>query len=401
MGVRRNGCCSHTFTAWNGTIVEVCICTNTLWTPIQSILVINNEVIFGQLIRNIHHWCANFLVLIVLLHMLRVFFTGAFHPPRQFNWIIGLGLFGLVLTANFTGYLLPYDQLAYWAVTVSTGMLEYLPFIGNRLQDIIQGGHEIGPATLSIFFAFHTAVIPLVLIALMAFHFWRTRKAGGLVIPRTPEEEIEEKPVRVTTLPHLLLREVVVALVLIAFVMVVSVFFDVSLGDSANPGLSPNPTKAPWYFAGPQELLLHLHPLFAVFVIPLILIIALMGIPYLKYDTNTEGVWFASVKGRRITLISAIVAIVATPMGIVVNEYLFDVVIGLHGVPPIIGNGLIPFALIFLGCSGFYILIKHRYSATNNEAVQALFVLILFVFLILTITGIWFRGPGMKLTWPF
>jgi hypothetical protein len=88
-------------------------------------------------------------------------------------------------------------------------------------------------------------------------------------------------------------------------------------------------------------------------------------------------------------------------MGIVVNEYLFDVVIGLHGVPAIIGNGLIPFALIFLGCSGFYILIKHRYSATNNEAVQALFVLILFVFLILTITGIWFRGPGMKLTWPF
>jgi quinol-cytochrome oxidoreductase complex cytochrome b subunit len=340
-------------------------------------------------------------VLIVFLHMLRVFFTGAFHPPRQFNWIIGLGLFGLVLTANLTGYLLPYDQLAYWAVTVSTGMLEYIPFIGNRLQDIIQGGHEIGPATLSIFFAFHTAVIPLVLIALMAFHFWRTRKAGGLVIPRTPEEEIEEKPVRVTTLPHLLLREVVVALGLIAFVMVVSVFFDVPLGDSANPGLSPNPTKAPWYFAGPQELLLHLHPLFAVFVIPLILIIALMGIPYLKYDTNTEGVWFASVKGRRITLISAIVAIVATLMGIVVNEYLFDVVIGLHGVPPIIGNGLIPFALIFLGCSGFYILIKHRYSATNNEAVQALFVLILFVFLILTITGIWFRGPGMKLTWPF
>ena len=373
-------------------------------TPVaayQSILVLNKEVIFGQLIRNIHHWCANFLVLMVFLHMLRVFFTGAFHPPRQFNWIIGLGLFGLVLTANFTGYLLPYDQLAYWAVTVSTGMMEYIPFIGNRLQEIIQGGHEIGPTTLSIFFAIHTAVVPVGLVILMAFHFWRTRKAGGLVIPRAPGEEIEEKPVRVTTLPHLLLRELVVALVLIAFVMVVSVFFDVPLGDSANPGLSPNPTKAPWYFAGPQELLLHLHPLFAVFVIPLILIIALMGIPYLKYDTNTEGVWFASVRGRRITLISAIIAIVATPMGIVVNQYIFDFVTGLHGVSAIIGNGLIPFALIFFGAAGFYILIKHRYSATNNEAVQALFVLFLFVFLILTITGIWFRGPGMKLTWPF
>ena len=367
----------------------------------KSILVLNNEVIFGQLIRNIHHWCANFLVLIVFLHMLRVFFTGAFHPPRQFNWIIGLVLFGLVLTANFTGYLLPYDQLAYWAVTVSTGMLEYIPAVGNRLQEIIQGGNEIGPATLNIFYAIHTAIVPMSLIILMAFHFWRIRKSGGLVVPRSQGEKIEEKPVRVMTLPHLLLREVAVALVLIAFVMVVSVFFDVPLGDSANPGLSPNPTKAPWYFAGPQELLLHLHPLFAVFIIPLILVIALMGIPYLKYNTNTEGIWFASVKGRRMALIAGLIAIVAAPMGILVDEYLIDFMTRLHGVSAIIGNGLIPFALIFFGAAGFYILIKHRYSATNNEAVQALFVLILCVFLILTITGIWFRGPGMKLTWPF
>jgi len=367
----------------------------------KSILALNNEVMFGQLIRNIHHWCANFLVLIAFLHMLRAFLTGAFHPPRQFTWVIGLGLFGLVLAANFTGYLLPYDQLAYWAVTVSTGMLEYIPAIGSRLQEIIQGGNEIGPATLNIFFAMHTAVVPVGLIILMAFHFWRIRKSDGLVIPRTPGEEIQEKPVRVSTLPHLLLRELVVALVLVAVVMVVSVTFDVSLGDSANPGLSPNPTKAPWYFAGLQELLLHLHPLFAVFIIPLILAAALMAIPYLKYETSTEGIWFASVKGRRIAIISAIIAIVVATMGILLNGYLFDSVGMLHGVPAIIGNGLIPFVLIFFGAAGIDILIKHRYSATKNETVQALFVLILFVFLVLTITGIWFRGPGMKLTWPF
>jgi quinol-cytochrome oxidoreductase complex cytochrome b subunit len=366
-----------------------------------SIQILQNEVMFGQLIRNIHHWCANFLVLIVFLHMLRVFFTGAFHPPRQFSWIIGLGLFGLVLTANFTGYLLPYDQLAYWAVTISTGMLEYIPAVGSRLQEIIQGGNEIGPATLNIFYAIHTAVVPVGLIILMAFHFWRIRKSGGLVIPRLFREKIEEKPVRVPTLPHLLLRELVVAFVLIAVVMVVSVLFDVPLGNSANPGLSPNPTKAPWYFSGLQELLLHLHPLFAVFIIPLVLVVALMGIPYLKYDTNTEGIWFASVKGRRMALIAGLIAIVAAPIGILVDEYLIDFIGGLHGVPAIIGNGLIPFALIFFGCAGFYILIKHRYSATNNDAAQALFVLILVVFLILTITGIWFRGTGMKLTWPF
>jgi quinol-cytochrome oxidoreductase complex cytochrome b subunit len=367
----------------------------------KSILVLSNEVVFGQLIRNIHHWSANFLVLIVFLHMLRVFFTGAFHPPRQFTWIIGLGLFCLVLTANFTGYLLPYDQLAYWAVTVSTGMLEYIPAVGYRLQEIIRGGNEIGPATLNIFFAIHTAIVPVGLIILMAFHFWRIRKSGGLVIPRSPGGKIEEKPIRVPTLPHLLLRELVVALALIAVVMVVSVFFDVPLGDSANPGLSPNPTKAPWYFSGLQELLLHLHPLFTVFIIPLVLVVALMGIPYLKYDTNTEGIWFASIKGRSIALIAGLIAIVAAPIGILVDEHLIGFVGGLNGVPAFFGNGLIPFALIFFGCAGFYILIKYRYSATNNEAIQALFVLILVVFLILTITGIWFRGPGMKLTWPW
>ena len=366
-----------------------------------SIQVLQNEVMFGQLIRNIHHWCANFLVLIVFLHMLRVFFTGAFHPPRQFSWIIGLGLFGLVLTANFTGYLLPYDQLAYWAVTVSTGMLEYIPFVGNRLQEIIQGGNEIGPPTLSIFFAIHTAVVPVGLIILMAFHFWRIRKTGGLVIPRASGEDIEKKPVRVPTLPNLLLREVTAALVLIAVVMIVSVSFDVPLGDSANPGLSPNPTKAPWYFAGLQELLLHLHPLFAVFIIPLVVVVTLMGIPYLKYDTNTAGVWFASIKGRRMALIAGLIAIATAPMGILADEYLIDFAAGLSGIPTFFGNGLIPFAFIFIGCAGFYILIKYRYSATNNEAAQALFVFILVVFLILTMTGTWFRGPGMKLTWPF
>ncbi|MEJ2658604.1 MAG: cytochrome b N-terminal domain-containing protein, partial [Desulfobacterales bacterium] len=314
----------------------------------KSILVLNNEVMFGLLVRNIHHWCANFLVLIAFLHMLRVFFTGAFHPPRQFTWIIGLGLLGLVLTANFTGYLLPYDQLAYWAVTVSTGMLGYIPVAGSLLQEIIRGGNEIGPATLNMFFAIHTAIVPVGLIILMAFHFWRIRKSGGLVIPRAPGEKIEEKSIRVSTVPHLLLRELVTALVLIAVVMVVSVSFDVPLGNSANPGLSPNPTKAPWYFAGLQELLLHLHPLFSVFIIPLILAAALMGIPYLKYETNTEGIWFVSLKGRRIALISSLIAIVAVPAGILVNEYLIDFAGGLHGVPAVIGNGLIPFALICL-----------------------------------------------------
>ncbi|MBW1774704.1 MAG: cytochrome b N-terminal domain-containing protein, partial [Deltaproteobacteria bacterium] len=113
----------------------------------------------------------------------RVFFTGAFHAPRQMTWVLGLGPFILVLASNFTGYLLPWDQLAYWATTISIGMLEYIPGIGHWLENTIRGGPEMGPATLRIFFAIHTAVLPFVIVMLMAFHFWRIRKAGGLVIP--------------------------------------------------------------------------------------------------------------------------------------------------------------------------------------------------------------------------
>jgi len=366
-----------------------------------SIQVLQNEVMFGQLIRNIHHWCAKFLVLIVFLHMLRVFFTGAFNPPRQFNWIVGLGLFGLVLTANFTGYLLPYDQLAYWAVTVSTGVLEYIPGIGVLLQEMVRGGSNIGPATLSIFFAIHTAIVPFGLIILMAFHFWRTRKAGGLVIPRAPQEEIKEKPVRVPTQPNLLVREVVTALVLLAFILVFAMVFNAPLESNANPGLSPNPTKAPWYFSGIQEMLMHFHPFFSLFIIPILMMIALLGLPYIDYESNTSGVWFGSIKGRKMALVAAITATIATPVGILADEYMIDLTAWMQGVPPSISNGLIPFMIILVGIIGFYVLIKRKYSATNNEAIQTLFVLFLVSFIILTVTGVWFRGIGMKFVLPF
>jgi quinol-cytochrome oxidoreductase complex cytochrome b subunit len=372
-------------------------------TPVDayaSILVLQNEVVFGQLIRNLHHWGANLLVLVVFLHMLRVFFTGAFHPPRQFNWIIGLGLFGLVLLANFTGYLLPYDQLAYWAVTVATGMLSYNPGIGVLLQEMVRGGSDIGPATLSIFFAIHTAVVPMGLIALMAFHFWRTRKAGGLVIPREPQEEIEAKPVRVSTLPNLIVREVVVALVLLAFILLIAMLFDAPLEGKANPGLSPNPTKAPWYFAGIQEMLMHFHPLFALFIIPALMAIALFCIPYVTYQSNTAGIWFASLTGRKTALIAALTASALTPVGILADEHIIDINAWAPGLPATIGNGLMPFAIILAIGIGFYIFIKRKHAATNNVAFQAVFVLILGAFLILTMTGVWFRGPGMALSLP-
>lgn len=365
-----------------------------------SVQTLIHDVPFGRLIRNLHHWCAHLLVLVLLLHMLRVFFTGAFHVPRQFNWIIGLTLFGIVLAANFTGYLLPWDQLAYWAVTVSTGMLEYVPLIGNELRGMIRGGDEIGPDTLRIFYAIHTALVPVTLAMLMAFHFWRVRKAGGLVIPREPDESTIERPDRVPALPNLILREAVVALILIAMVMLWSVFMDAPLTDPANPGLSPNPTKAPWYFAGLQELLMHLHPVVAVFIVPFVLGIGLLAIPYMKYESNTNGIWFASRTGRKTGIIAATTAFIITPVLILIDELAGPGQI-FSGIPLFITNGLAPILFILAVIVAFVWVIKRRFCASRNEVVQAVFIMLLVALALLTLTCVWFRAEGMVLAVPW
>ena len=366
-----------------------------------SIIYLQNMVGFGQLIRNIHHWSGNMLLLVVFLHLMRVYFTSAFHAPRQFNWIIGLLMFLLVLGSNFSGYLLPWDQLAYWAITICTGMLDYVPGIGLWLQKLVRGGVDIGPATLSNFYAIHTAVIPAFLLVLMPLHFWRVRKSQGLVIPRSPAEDPGERGKSVAAIPNLILREVVVALVLVAVMMVWSVIFNAPLEAKANPGLSPNPTKAPWYFAGLQELLLHFHPLFAVMVIPVVILMALFYLPYLNYDTQTPGVWFCSYRGRKMSMVAAIVAIIATPLGIVADEFVINFAAWLPAAPVVVSNGLLPFALALACIIGFYWLMKKKFSASNNEAIQSVVVLLLVTFIILTVTCIWFRGSGMALMWPW
>ena len=146
----------------------------------------------------------------------RVLFTGAYRKPRHATWIFGILLLILVVLSNFTGYLLPWDQLSYWAVTVSTSLLQYIPLIGTPLREALLGGQEVGSVTLSNFFNLHTGIIPLLIIILMGFHFWRIRRAGGVIVPDSAKDE----PM-VDTQPNLVAREFVVALVLLAFVLAV------------------------------------------------------------------------------------------------------------------------------------------------------------------------------------
>ena len=134
----------------------------------------------GMFLRNLHRWPAHAMVMVVFLHMLRVFYHKAYRPPREFNWVIGVVLLLLTLLLSYTGYLLPWDQLAFWAVSVGTNMVKAMPFLGPRIRYLLLGGTIVGPNALLRFYVLHCVVLPLVLTFLVAIHLWRVRKDGGL-----------------------------------------------------------------------------------------------------------------------------------------------------------------------------------------------------------------------------
>jgi quinol-cytochrome oxidoreductase complex cytochrome b subunit len=152
---------------------------------------------FGVVLRNLHRWGAHLMVICVMLHMLRVFLTGSYRPPREFNWLVGVSLLVLTLLLSFTGYLLPWDQLSFWAVTVGTNMAAATPFIGaegpfhslfgvTSLHDVrflLLGDMKVGANALLRFYVLHCVGIPLIAVVLMMVHFWRVRKDGGISRP--------------------------------------------------------------------------------------------------------------------------------------------------------------------------------------------------------------------------
>ena len=151
------------------------------YTNIQTI---QTEVAFGQYIRNVHRWSAHLMVLAVSAHMARVFYRGAYKKPKEFNWVIGVVLLVLTLLMSFTGYLLPWDQLAFWAVTVGTEMAGYVPFLGDAVRSILLGGSTVSSATLLRFYVLHVAVLPVAIVVTLMVHLWRWRKDAMLDIER-------------------------------------------------------------------------------------------------------------------------------------------------------------------------------------------------------------------------
>jgi quinol-cytochrome oxidoreductase complex cytochrome b subunit len=152
-------------------------------TAYADIEALSTNVAFGSLVRNMHRWGAHLMVLSVFLHMSRVFYHGAYKPPREFNWVVGVILLFLTLLLSFSGYLLPWDQLALWAVTVGTNMAGFVPVIGNQVKFALLAGVEVSASTLLRFYVLHVLALPFILVIFLAVHFWRVRKDGGISGP--------------------------------------------------------------------------------------------------------------------------------------------------------------------------------------------------------------------------
>jgi quinol-cytochrome oxidoreductase complex cytochrome b subunit len=310
----------------------------------DRMLDLRGTVAFGIFLRNMHRWSAHAMVAVVFLHMCRVFLTGAYKPPREFNWVLGVLLLLVTFFMSFTGYLLPWDQLAFWAITVGTSIAGYAPFVGKDVRFLLLGDSTVGQEALLRFYVLHVAVLPIVLTMLATIHFWRIRKDGGLARPPEedalpgesstpgPMEVVSAAPVVMATSagaaaaakpllerkqygiqglvrgpitkvgnisdrskfswPSLFQAELLVFVITVAAILVVSLFFNAPLEEPVNAMHPPNPAKAPWYFLGLQEMVSY-SAFWGGVGIPTIEVLILLLVPYLDRKQVGVGRWFA------------------------------------------------------------------------------------------------------------
>ena len=299
-------------------------------------------VTFGSWLRSVHRLAAHLMVVAVVLHLVRVFLTGAYKngtgrgQRREWNWALGVGMLLVTLFLSFTGYLLPWDQLAFWAVTVGTNIAASIPWVGATVRELLIGGREIEQPTLIRFYALHVFVLPGLLGVLFAYHMWRVRKDGGLAgadreALLAERAQVEPTPtktytllgvargtaptIRATTLeaphrtvnavPDLIRRAAIVTIGGIALLSILAVMIRSPLEEAANRVVTPNPAKAPWYFLWLQEIVtdttIHLGrftingAFIGGVILPGVLIGLLTAWPWLdRSPARAAGVWFAA-----------------------------------------------------------------------------------------------------------
>jgi quinol-cytochrome oxidoreductase complex cytochrome b subunit len=305
----------------------------------DRMLDLRGTVAYGTFLRNMHRWSAHGMVALVALHMARVFLTGSYKKPREFNWMIGVVLFLVTMFLSFTGYLLPWDQLAYWAITVGTSIAGYAPVIGRDIKFLLLGDNTVGQEALLRFYVLHVVVLPAVLTLLIAIHFWRIRKDGGLSRPPEADElpvqlaastgptmaitvnatpmQLDPAPKRekrqfglmgivrgpftktgnipdnsAYSWPNLLTAELFVFVLTVATILVLALVFNAPLEEPVNIAHPPNPAKAPWYFLGLQELVSY-SAFWGGVGIPGIEVAILFLVPFLERKPGGVGRWFA------------------------------------------------------------------------------------------------------------
>ena len=268
-----------------------------------SVQTITNLVPFGGLIRNLHFWSAQFLVVVMSIHLLRVTLTGAYAAPRKFNHVLGVALLAFILLLDFTGYVLRWDEGIHWALVVGANMLKTVPFIGEGLYRFVIGGSEPGDSTLIRFYAWHIFGLMLGAVILMVWHTFRVRRDGGIAIPPPTERKENERITRFDLLRREVLAMTIAAVILILFSLLIPApikqpitSFNIMSGDS----------RAPWFFLWIQYLLKFGDPFVMGILIPIFVVLVLGSLPYILPNAKREelGNWFP--RGNRIAQVIAV-----------------------------------------------------------------------------------------------
>ena len=241
----------------------------TVGDAFESIKFIMTKPYMGWLFRQIHAWGANLMILIVFLHMLRTFITGSFKKPRELTWMVGVVLFIMTLIFGFTGYLLPWNQLAYWATTVGTEIAGAVPIIGEPIKLLLRGGSAVGGETLSRFFVVHVIVLPWMVFFLVAIHLFLVRFQGMSTMDRVGEERETKPGEGIPFFPHHLLKEGAVFFILLGVLITLSILAPFELGEKADPLRTPEGIKPEWYFLSMYHVLKYFPKLIGIFVVGL------------------------------------------------------------------------------------------------------------------------------------
>lgn len=242
----------------------------------ESVKFIMTKAYMGWLIREIHAWGSNLMIIIVFLHMLRTFISGSYKKPRELTWLIGVILFILTLTFGFTGYLLPWNQVSYWATTVGTEMIGSVPLMGEWVKTLLRGGSTVSGETLSRFFVMHVIVLPWILFFLVAAHLFLVRLQGIATLHPVGSKEDSKIEGGIPFYPHHMLKEGIVFFLLLGVLITLAILVPFGLGEKADPLETPFGIKPDWYFLPMYQVLKYFPKLVGIFVLalgPLMLLI--------------------------------------------------------------------------------------------------------------------------------